>query len=297
MKTNIPNKMKIKTTLQLLMVIVSSTVCSGFVNAATVNEWLFDTPPTGAQFIATNQVPGGTSMAELNQYVTYQNLQVAGGPFYNTVGGQTLDLTQSPPPVSGHQYGYAAQGVANIINWSGKTTITTELWVNPSSNSPAVSDAFFDGGNGIRLIGTAGGFNMEGFIFNGTYVGTTAGSLLIPYNTWTHIAMTYDGTTIRTYVGDQLDLTNTLSITTTLAAQATASYIGEFSTQNYLLGYIDEVRTSDVALGLGDGSGNGTIAWNASLATPVPEPTAVAMGMMAIGGFGLMRLIRRKRSS
>lgn len=292
MKTHIAAKKTVKTCLKLSMALIAMTVCGRGANAATLNEWLFDVPPTGSNFVAYNQGTVGSTVQELSFGVAFQNLQVNGGPFSSTVGGQALFL--------GTGANYVAYGAGNGYNWSGSTALTLELWVNPTNGVGTTMDAYSDGGNVLRLVPVTGGYHLSAYVYttSGGYNLVGTGSILIPDNgTWTHIALTYGAGVANTYIGDTADLTN-VSIPGSLATSSLAAgnnNIGSFLTSNYFKGYIDEVRTSNVALPLGDGSGIGTIAWDASLAA-VPEPGTMALGMTAVGSFLFLRVLRRKRA-
>lgn len=289
MKTNIAAKMTVKTCLKLSMALIAMVVCSHGANATTINEWLFDVPPTGSNFVPYNQGTAASVVQEVKLGVVFQNLQVNAGPFYSTVGGQALFL--------GTDANYVAYGAGGNYNWSGSTAFTMELWVSPTNGWGTTMDAYSDGGNVFRLVPVAGGYHLQAYVYTTSgYQDAGTGSVLIPDNgTWTHLALTYNAGVANTYIGNTADL-QSVSITGSLATNGTGAgqnNIGSFLSSNFFKGYIDEVRVSNVALGLGDGSGNGTIAWNASLAA-VPEPGTMVLGMTAVGSLLFLRMFRRK---
>ena len=270
-----------KNVYERFLVLFASLLCAASANAATLNEWLFDAPATGASFTAVNEVTGGSQVNEQNTGVSFQNLQVAGGPFYSSVGGEALHLTGT---------NYSATG-ASLTDWTGRTSLTIELWVNPASNIGGSKDVFSDSGQLLRLDPSGLGFILTGFIHDGSGYHSATGSTVILTDVWTHLALTYDGSTINTYVGSALDGTASYS-TSSLTGDSTGLLsIGMFSFANFFIGDIDEVRQSDVALLPGNGSGVGTLAWNASLA--VPEPGQVAL--MTVGGLMLLMFRRMRR--
>jgi len=241
--------------------------------AATLNEWLFDEPPAGASFVASNEVPGGAVLTEQYPGIAFADLQVAGGPFPLSVG-----VLQTGGGGSNNGIGRATTG---LTDWTGKTAFTIEMWVN-AAVSAGSRDIVNDRGQIMRLNPTTGGFFLQGFIYDGGYRSTATGTILIPYDTWTHVALTYNGSAIQTYIGGVSN--SSFTITSTLQNQNSLLTVGAFNANaSTFKGYIDEVRISDVALLPGNGSGNGVLAWDASL---VPEPSTFALiGMATLVAF------------
>jgi Concanavalin A-like lectin/glucanases superfamily len=81
----------------------------------------------------------------------------------------------------------------------------------------------------------------------GTADVVTRGTATLAANTWTHLALTYDGATIRLYVnGTQV---SSLAQTGTIVSSTNPLQIGGDSTfGQYFAGMIDEVRVYNVAL-------------------------------------------------
>jgi hypothetical protein len=82
------------------------------------------------------------------------------------------------------------------------TAMTLEAWVNPSSVSSAWRDVVYKGNDNYYLEATTtagGGVPCAAGTFDTADVGAF-GTTLLTLNTWTHIAATYDGATIRFYV-------------------------------------------------------------------------------------------------
>lgn len=72
----------------------------------------------------------------------------------------------------------------------------------------------------------------------------------VPLTTWTHVAATYDGSSVKIYINGELDK-NVSGITGTGTMTTLPVVIGGYATDNRNLdGYIDEVRVSDVARSL-----------------------------------------------
>jgi chitodextrinase len=128
------------------------------------------------------------------------------------------------------------------------SAMTLEAWVNPSASPPGWVDVVYKGNdnyylesgtsqNGAPGAGaTAGSANVNAF-----------GNASLPLTTWSHLAATYDGTTLRLYVnGTQAGsqpLTGALATSTNPLEIGGNSLFGQFFT-----GVIDEVRVYNVAL-------------------------------------------------
>ena len=126
------------------------------------------------------------------------------------------------------------------------TTMTLEAWVNPSVVSSAWRDVIYKGDDNYYLEGTSTSGQAPGM--GGTFSPSPlTGTAALATNTWTHLAGTYDGATMRLYVnGVQVaSRAQTGSIATStnpLQVGGDAIY-GQF-----FQGMIDEVRVYSRAL-------------------------------------------------
>lgn len=150
------------------------------------------------------------------------------------------------------------------------SAITEEAWVYPTMTQSSWStilhrqtDAFY-----LHASSPAGAMRPAGgAIFNGTesYVASTQP---IPLNTWTHLAFTYDGTTIRLYANGIL----IISKPETGVIQPNANPLrmgGNYPYGQFFQGLIDEVRIYNRALSVSE--------IQADMATPLvnaPSPPA-----------------------
>ena len=86
------------------------------------------------------------------------------------------------------------------------TNMTVEAWIYPRSAGGGVNSAIvlkWDGGGNERSFGFALGIYGELYLIlssTGADVSPQASTPIIPINIWTHVAGTYDGAAIRTYV-------------------------------------------------------------------------------------------------
>lgn len=246
-----------------LAILFVSTLLVGAAGAATIGQWLFDEGMEN--YVAINSVPGGDQPNMITLPAsTYTNLHEGGGPFPQSFGMMNMQPELSVSNV-------ALRTTTFAVDWTTKTNLTIEMWVKPS-NSNSTVDPINYRGQIMRMTYSAGRYVLAGYIYGSSppaYSQTTNGTASIAVGSWSHIALTYDGAALKTYVNGVLD-----SILATNALPLTNSgnlNIGRGSSSGYFHGYIDEVRVSDVALPAGDGSGSNCLAWNKSLAIPTPK--------------------------
>ena len=164
----------------------------------------------------------------------------------------------------GLQKAYFFDGVNDKVNLgtlnstiSGQDKLTVWAWVSHSSTgddrilckSPStnISDHIFSLGiNGSDLLIMRIGTNT-------TNATSMVGSAVIPSNgTWTQVAMTYDGSKVRSYVNGALDSHHSLS--GNIKSSSDNVYIGNVNggQNRHFLGKIDELRIYDRALSASD---------------------------------------------
>ena len=90
------------------------------------------------------------------------------------------------------------------------TAMTLEAWVNPTTVSSAWRDVIYKGDDNYYLEGTSMNAGRPGG--GGTFSATPlyAATTLVP-NTWTHLALTYDGAALRIYFNGVLASTQAAS--------------------------------------------------------------------------------------
>jgi hypothetical protein len=120
--------------------------------------------------------------------------------------------------------------------------MTIEAWVNPASGSGWRTVALKEdaGGLAFALYSANGASRPAGFVHTTTDVGLN-GTAAVPLNTWSHLAITFDGTTLRMFLNGVQ--TGTRTITGAVGMTSGALRIGGNSVWGeYFKGLIDEVR-------------------------------------------------------
>ncbi len=124
--------------------------------------------------------------------------------------------------------------------------MTLEAWVYPTTLKSSWTDIIFKSGDVYFLMGTTptSQFPDVGGAFTANNVfGTSA----LPLNTWSHLAGTYDGTTLRFYLNGNQVATGTVSATIPTST-GPLSIGGDSGGSQYWTGMIDEVRIYNRAL-------------------------------------------------
>jgi uncharacterized repeat protein (TIGR01451 family) len=128
------------------------------------------------------------------------------------------------------------------------TGMTLEAWVFPTAASTSWKDLIYKGNDNYYLSASSccQGRPAGGGIFSGSYA-EVFGTSNLGLNTWTHLATTYDGATLRLYVnGTQVSST---ARTGTLATSTNPLTIGGDPIYGqHFAGTIDEVRVYNAAL-------------------------------------------------
>jgi len=99
--------------------------------------------------------------------------------------------------------------------------MTLEAWVNPSTVNSAWRDVIYKGNDNYYLEATSDNASRPGA---GATLGTIYGAAALAANTWTHLAVTYDGATLRLYVNGVL--VSSLAVTGTLPTSTNPLQVG-----------------------------------------------------------------------
>src|SRR2546426_10796669 len=164
------------------------------------------------------------------------------------------------------------------------TAMTLEAWVSPTTVSSVWRDVIYKGNDNYYLSGTS--TNASWPAGGGTFGGTTIetyGTAAVAVNTWTHLAVTYDGATVRLYVsGVQV---SSLARTGSLATSTNPLQIGGDSIWGqYFQGTIDEVRVYNRALSAAEiGTDMSTAVGGGGTPNAAPTITSIANQTTTVG--------------
>jgi glucose/arabinose dehydrogenase len=170
--------------------------------------------------------------------------------------GNTGTITNATWTTTG-KYGKALtfNGTSSRVNVSDATTLhlstamTLEAWVNPTTVSNAWRDVIYKGSDYfLEATSTGGSAPAGGGIFgNGSATMTVKAPTALTRSTWSHIALTYNGATLRFFVnGTQVA---TQARTGAIRTSTNPLQIGSDSIfGQYFSGLIDEVRVYNRAL-------------------------------------------------
>lgn len=169
---------------------------------------------------------------------------IQGGNSVSFSGSGTFAAGEVGQAFSFDGSGYATAGNPDSLRLTG-TAVSIDAWVNPASN-----------GSTVFIAGkTASSFNdYVLFLNNGILEGgiKTAGvehfiaDYTLPTNTWTHVALTYDGTTLKIFANGVIVASD--SVSGNLDGSNSEFAIGGRSGEGFLNGSVDEVEVFDRAL-------------------------------------------------
>jgi PKD repeat protein len=232
-------------------------------------------PAAPQTYIATFTATGPTLPPGL---VAGYSFSEGGGTTTQDASGNSLAGTISGASWSTQgKYGSALSfdGVNDLVSVADApaldltTGMTLAAWVFPTVTT-GVREVVIKEGSGVDIYNlyASNGTRPEANVFVGGSNRTAIGTAALPANTWTYIASTYDGATVRLYLnGAQVAST---SITGSIATSTGALRIGGNSLWGeFFQGRIDEVRiynraltaseiTTDMNTPLGAGTGDTT---------------------------------------
>ena len=190
-----------------------------------LNEWAEAELPQQASSYGSLPVPvGGVTSNVLSPLTGMQSIRFDGTGYID--------------------YGNAVTSVLTTNLWANSWTIESWVYINNNTNT-----------HNIIARNTAGGFPYDlifyvsattlypTFILNGITPFNTA-TTAISLNTWTHIAVTWDGTKSNIYVGGSLS--NSVSLSTLVYTPTQGIQIGQ-NNGFYMQGNLADLRVSNVA--------------------------------------------------
>jgi hypothetical protein len=140
--------------------------------------------------------------------------------------------------------------VADAASLDLTNQMTLEAWVDPNQLGSSWRTVIVKQQTGGRVYGLYGGTpsTVPGAVVNPGAEIQLLGTSALPRNTWTHLAATWDGSTLRLYVNGTLAASR--AATGTLPNSTGPLRIGGTSVaKQFFKGLIDEVRVYNRALG------------------------------------------------
>lgn len=191
----------------------------------------------------------------------------------------------SPDPPGG--YTVQLDGVNDYVSFGNPSTfdVTTQLsleaWVKIPGQPPSGKEPMILGKDyGVYAMTYYYGDGKSYF-----YVGGTGNylPLTVPTGAWAHLVGTYDGANMKFYLDGSLATNRALSIAIPVSSLSLASGLPPFSGgPGNLEGQINELRIYNHALSAAEVLAD-------FQAGPIPEPSAMGLGLMTAGAFAWHR--------
>ncbi|MBI3464375.1 MAG: PKD domain-containing protein [Planctomycetes bacterium] len=165
---------------------------------------------------------------------------------------------------SGGRFGGALQfdGVNDSVTISDAddldltTGMTLEAWVNPSAITRKWRDVIYKGNDVYYLeaSSTSGSLPVGGTTIDGQHV-ETFGTSVLAVNTWSHLAVTYDGAVLRLYLNG-IEASNAARTGTVEPSVHPLQIGGDSIYGQFFAGLIDEIRIYNRALSIAEIQGD-----------------------------------------
>ena len=181
---------------------------------------------------------------------------ISGSNNYGSVGTQTAFSTGEV--AQGFQFNGSTSSNVSVPDSPSlhpTTAMTLDAWINPASGNGSFESIVYKGNLGTfaqqpyALFLTSGGqLNLR--LGNASTVDSLSSVAALPINTFTHVAFTYDGTTIAFYINGVLDSSKTTTIGTLNQTETNPLIIG--SDFGGFIGGIDELEIFNRPLSQGE---------------------------------------------
>lgn len=253
--------------------------------------------------------------ASNNQYVQFGALvpgMVAGYSFDETSGTSASDSSGNNNTAAINGASWVAGQYGNALSFNGNTNYLsipnsasldiegTELsiafWLSPLATSGDTvllgkfwnttwSNPYYQ--YGVELQGA----NRPIFVLGTTtgYRTAAMGGSVLPYNQWSHVAITFDGSQVKFYLNGSL--VNTVAMATTITARGNGMRIGaDTEAQQFYRGLLDELQIykrtlsqTEVGTIMGQAGGPVPTAGPATPTSVVVQPTIMPTPVLGVG--------------
>ncbi len=199
----------------------------------------------------------------------------SGNGMTGSFAGAGMNWVNGPSASYGTALDFNGSGYVDVPDSTGSSLdVTTQMtfcaWINTDTNAISNTIAWKPGAYRI--------FQQYGNVYislTGVNGGDNAAPMAVGFNQWYHIAFTYDGSNIRSYLNGVLQ--NTTAATGTIATNDNSLRIGWYnSTPNYD-GTLDNIRIYDQALTAAQ------IVADKDAGGHIPEPATIGFLTLGIG--------------
>jgi len=240
-------------------------------------------------------VSGMPALADSGSLAAAFSFDGLGGLLNDSSGNQnTGTLGPMVVPTSGKYAGGLVFNGANYVTINDSdsldltTGLTLEAWVNPSVPIRYWSTVVLKEQPDFLVYGLFAGSpgGRPAFYISSPFLVGVEGSNALPVKTWSHLAATYDGVTLRLYVNG-VEVGNTVSIGSIVTSSEPLRMGGNAIWSEYFTGVLDEVRVYGRALTAGEISMDlGTPISRSTTGPPIiaaqPQSQRVAFGQSAV---------------
>ena len=218
------------------------------------------------------------------------SFEASSGTTLTDVTGQNNTVTLANGPTWGSgMYGNAlsfdgsndvgtASSANSALNLTGRS-LTISAWINPRSNSGwqmIVNKPYTAGHSAPYFDWSLHRETSSGRLvaFFGCDAQQRASNASIPLNTWTHVAVTYDGTSLRHYINGALDRTTSLSCSISNTNSRPIRIGANGAGTEVMNGSIDDVRIYNRPLTAAEIQGDLATSLGGTSAPPPPPPAS-----------------------